>query len=65
MSYKGHENVRVLFKSFSDDGMIKHFIEMDNDEIIDFQYIGQDKTFSGYMKFMIVIDTGSKNVNYE
>lgn len=60
MSFKGYENVEVVFKSFFGESMIKQFIEINNDEIIDFQYIGQDETYSGNMKFMIVINKGSK-----
>lgn len=66
-SYKGNEVVEVKFESFSSDGLIKQYIErLNNDNIIDFQYIGNDNY--GHKNFMIVTKKARKrirNLNWE
>lgn len=52
-SYKNYSNVKVSFKSFYSDSQIAQYIEqLNNDDIIDFQYVGHER--EGYKKFMIV-----------
>ncbi len=52
-SYKGYDNVEIKFESFRTDGLIKQYIErLNSDDIIDFQFIGNDDY--GLKNFMIV-----------
>ncbi|WP_204205896.1 hypothetical protein [Mammaliicoccus sciuri] len=60
-SYKGNEVVEVQFKSFYSESQIKQYIEqLNTDNIIDFQYIGQ--TNNGDKNFMIVTKKAKKRI---
>ena len=52
-SYKGHENVKVQFKSFYGESQVRQYIEqLNSDDIIDFQFLSSED--NGNINFMIV-----------
>lgn len=51
--YKGHENVKVQFKSFYGESQVSHYIErLNSDDIIDFQFLSREDNDN--INFMIV-----------